>query len=109
MRLNPFQLQAYLYTKTDAGETDFKKNNSLQNSELTDLLAENFANSVDITGDDISLIGIDTLRLLGGSTELFADNSLDISEGVDILLNTDIVSRLTNLADDIKKLLLFSI
>ena len=67
------------------------------------------AHSVDITGDDISLIGIDTLRLLGGSTELFADNSLDISEGVDILLNTDIVSRLTNLADDIKKLLIFSI
>ena len=25
MRLNPFQLQTYLYTKTDAGETDFKK------------------------------------------------------------------------------------
>ena len=67
------------------------------------------APSVDITGDDISLIGIDTLRLLGGSTELFADNSLDISEGVDLLLNTDIVSRLTNLADDIKKLLIFSI
>ena len=67
------------------------------------------APSVDITGDDINAIGIDTLRLLGGSTELFADNSLDISEGVDILLNTDIVSRLTNLADDIKKLLIFSI
>ena len=66
------------------------------------------APSVDITGDDINAIGIDTLRLLGGSTELFADNSLDISEGVDLLLNTDIVSRLTNLADDIKKLLLFS-
>ena len=66
------------------------------------------APSVDITGDDINAIGIDTLRLLGGSTELFADNSLDISEGVDTLLNTDIVSRLTNLADDIKKLLLFS-
>ena len=67
------------------------------------------APSVDITGDDINAIGIDTLRLLGGSTELFADNSLDISEGVDLLLNTDIVSRLTNLADDIKKLLIFSI
>ena len=62
------------------------------------------APSVDITGDDINAIGIDTLRLLGGSTELFADNSLDISEGVDLLLNTDIVSRLTNLADDIKKI-----
>ena len=67
------------------------------------------APSVDITGDDIIAIGIDTLRLLGGSTELFADNSLEISEGVDLLLNTDIVSRLTNLADDIKKLLIFSI
>ena len=67
------------------------------------------APSVDITGDDINAIGIDTLRLLGGSTELFADNSLDISEGVDLLLNTDILIRLTNLADDIKKLLIFSI
>ena len=67
------------------------------------------APSIDITGDDINAIGIDTLRLLGGSTELFADNSLEISEGVDLLLNTDIVSRLTNLADDIKKLLLFSV
>ena len=67
------------------------------------------APSIDLFGDDLNVIAIDTLRLLGGSTELFADNSLDISEGVDILLNTDIVSRLTNLADDIKKLLIFSI
>jgi len=67
------------------------------------------APSIDIFGDDLNVIAIDTLRLLGGSTELFADNSLEISEGVDLLLNTDIVSRLTNLADDIKKLLLFSI
>ena len=67
------------------------------------------APSIDLFGDDLNVIAIDTLRLLGGSTELFADNSLEISEGVDLLLNTDIVSRLTNLADDIKKLLLFSI
>ena len=67
------------------------------------------APSIDLFGDDLNVIAIDTLRLLGGSTELFADNSLEISEGVDVLLNTDIVSRLTNLADDIKKLLLFSI
>ena len=67
------------------------------------------APSIDIFGNDLNVIAIDTLRLLGGSTELFADTSLDISEGVDVLLNTDIVSRLTNLADDIKKLLLFSI
>ena len=66
------------------------------------------APSIDIFGNDVNVIAIDTLRLLGGSTELFADNSLEISEGVDILLNTDVVSRLTNLADDIKKLLLFS-
>ena len=67
------------------------------------------APSIDLFGDDLNVIAIDSLRLLGGSTELFADNSLEISEGVDLLLNTDIVSRLTNLADDIKKLLLFSI
>ena len=66
------------------------------------------APSIDLFGDDLNVIAIDTLRLLGGSTELFADNSLEISEGVDLLLNTDIVTRLTNLADDIKKLLLFS-
>ncbi len=66
------------------------------------------APSIDILGNDVNVIAIDTLRLLGGSTELFADTSLDISEGVDVLLNTDIVSRLTNLADDIKKLLIFS-
>ena len=29
------------------------KKNSLQNSELIDLLTENFANSVDITGEEI--------------------------------------------------------
>ena len=67
------------------------------------------APSIDLFGDDLNVIAIDTLRLLGGSTELFADNTLEISEGVDLLLNTDIVTRLTNLADDIKKLLLFSI
>ena len=67
------------------------------------------APSIDIFGDDLNVIAIDTLRLLGGSTELFADNSLEISEGVDLLLNTDIVSRLTNLADDIKKLLIFNV
>ena len=67
------------------------------------------APSIDLFGDDLNVIAIDTLRLLGGSTELFADNSLEISEGVDLLLNTDIVTRLTNLSDDIKKLLLFSI
>jgi len=67
------------------------------------------APSIDLFGDDLNVIAIDTLRLLGGSSELYADNSLEISEGVDLLLNTDIVTRLTNLADDIKKLLLFSI
>ena len=67
------------------------------------------APSIDLFGDDLNVIAIDTLRLLVGSTELFADNSLEISEGLDLLLNTDIVSRLTNLADDIKKLLLFSV
>ena len=67
------------------------------------------APSIDLFGDDLNVIAIDTLRLLGGSTELFADNSLEISEGVDLLLNTDIVTRLTNLADDIKKLLIFTI
>ena len=66
------------------------------------------APSIDIFGDDLNVIAIDTLRLLGGSTELFADNSLEISEGVDLLLNTDIVTRLTNLSDEIKKLLIFN-
>ena len=58
---------------------------------------------------NLELIGIKTANLLGGEVDLYGETIVEISEGVDNLLNTDIVSRLTKLADEIKKLLIFSI
>ena len=55
------------------------------------------------------MIGIKKTDLIGGEVDVYGETIVEISEGVDNLLNTDIVTRLTNLADEIKKLLIFNI
>jgi len=65
--------------------------------------------TVQTLSTNIELIGIKTANLIGGEVDVYGETIVEISEGVDNLLNTDIVTRLTNLADEIKKLLIFNI
>jgi len=48
-------------------------------------------------------IGINDLRLYGGDVDVYAEDTVDVAEGVDDLLNTDVVSRITSLIDDSKR------
>ena len=49
-------------------------------------------------------IGINDLRLYGGDVDVYAEDTVDVAEGVDDLLNTDVVSRLTSLISDAKRI-----
>ena len=49
-------------------------------------------------------IGINDLRLYGGDVDVYAEDTVDVAEGVDDLLNTDVVSRLTSLINDAKRI-----
>ena len=57
---------------------------------------------------NLDLIGIKVASLIGGEVDVFGETVVEVSEGIDTLLNTDVVSRLTNLSDEIKKLLIFN-
>ena len=58
---------------------------------------------------NLDLIGIKVASLIGGEVDVFGETVVEVSEGIDTLLNTDVVSRLTNLSDEIKRLLIFNI
>ena len=74
----------------------------------SDRLIEIGAPTVSSISNNLDLIGISAVHLLGGETDVYGETQVEISEGVDLLLNTDIVTRLTNLSDEIKKLLIFN-
>ena len=74
----------------------------------SDRLIEIGAPTVSSISNNLDLIGISAVHLLGGETDVYGETQVEVSEGVDLLLNTDIVTRLTNLSDEIKKLLIFN-
>ena len=75
----------------------------------SDRLIEIGAPTVTSVSNNLDLIGISVASLIGGETDVYGETQVEISEGVDMLLNTDIVTRLTNLSDEIKKLLIFNV
>ena len=62
------------------------------------------APTISSVGDNNTAIGINDLRLYGGDVDVYAEDTVDVAEGVDDLLNTDVVSRLTSLISDAKRI-----
>ena len=73
-----------------------------------DNLVTSSAPTIGLISNNLDLIGLDKTQVIGGKLALYSETSAEISEGIDDLLSTDIVDRLTNLSSQIKKLLLFS-
>lgn len=74
----------------------------------SDEIVEIAAPTITSISDNLDLIGIFNVNVIGGETDIYGETQVEVSEGVDTLLNTDVVSRLTNLSDEIKKLLIFN-
>jgi len=66
------------------------------------------APSIAFVADNADFIGILETHIIGGSTDIYGETSVEISEGVDDLLSTSVVDRLTKLSDDIKRIAIFS-
>ena len=67
------------------------------------------APTVSVLADNLDLIGISDAHLIGGECDIHGNTQVEISEGVDNLLNTSVVERLSNLAEDIKRILIFTL
>ena len=72
-----------------------------------DNLVTSSAPSIGLVCNNLDLIGLNKTQVIGGKLALYSETSVEIAEGIDDLLNTDIISRLTNLTDQIKRVLLF--
>ena len=66
------------------------------------------APSISFVANNADFIGILETHIIGGSTDIYGETSVEISEGVDDLLSTSVVDRLTKLSDDIKRIAIFS-
>ena len=67
------------------------------------------APSIQLEGESVSTVGILELKNLGGSLEQHSESSgAETSGGEDNLANTDLISRIINLIDEIEKLLIFA-
>ena len=67
------------------------------------------APSIAFVADNADFIGILETHIIGGSTDIYGETSVEISEGVDDLLSTSVVDRLTKLSDDIKRIGIFDL
>ena len=67
------------------------------------------APTVSVLADNLDLIGISDAHLIGGECDIHGNTQVEISEGVDALLNTSVVERLSNLSEDIKRILIFTV
>lgn len=66
------------------------------------------APSVEMIADDLTGIGILDLSFMGGGdASFYGETAAEVSDGVDNAANTDIISRLINLSDEIKKAQIF--
>ena len=58
--------------------------------------------------DDLTGIGVLDLSFMGGGdASFYGETAAEVSDGVDNAANTDIISRLINLSDEIKKAQIF--
>ena len=65
------------------------------------------APSIAFVANNADFIGILETHIIGGSTDIYGETSVEISEGVDDLLSTSVVDRLTKLSNDIKRIGIF--
>ena len=65
--------------------------------------------SIAFIADNADFVGILETHIIGGSTDIYGETSVEISEGVDDLLSTSVVDRLTKLSDDIKRIGIFDL
>ena len=73
-----------------------------------DNLIQGDAPSIAFVADNADFIGILETHIIGGSTDIYGETSLEMSEGVDHLLNSSVLERLTKLTDDLKRLQIFN-
>tara|TARA_B100001113_G_scaffold187548_1_gene153602 strand:- start:868 stop:1470 length:603 start_codon:yes stop_codon:yes gene_type:complete len=67
------------------------------------------APNVQLEGDTVTGIGILDLSFMGGGdASFYGDTAAEVSDGVDVAANTDIISRLIGITDEIKKLSIFT-
>ena len=71
-------------------------------------LIQGDAPTIAFVANNADFIGILETHIIGGSTDIYGETSVEISEGVDDLLSTSVVDRLTKLSDDIKRIAIFS-
>ena len=54
------------------------------------------------------MIGILDSAFMGGNLEIYGRTEVEISSGVDSLINSSLIDRLTNIIDDIERLGVFT-
>ena len=64
--------------------------------------------TITLVADNADVIGRFETHIIGGTTDIYGETAVEISEGVDDLLSTSVVDRLTKLSDDIKRIAIFS-
>ena len=57
----------------------------------SDRLIEIGAPTVSSISNNLDLIGISAVHLLGGETDVYGETQVEVSEGVDLLLNTSVI------------------
>ena len=65
--------------------------------------------TIALAAENADIIGRSETHIIGGTTDIYGETSVEISEGVDDLLSTSVVDRLTKLSDDIKRIGLFDL
>ena len=73
-----------------------------------DKLIQGDSPTITLVADNADVIGRFETHIIGGTTDIYGETSVEISEGVDDLLSTSVVDRLTKLSDDIKRIAIFS-
>ena len=66
------------------------------------------APTVQSLSDNLSMIGILDSAFMGGNLEIYGRTEVEISSGVDSLINSSLIDRLTNIIDDIERLGVFT-
>ena len=78
----------------------------LNGDRIVDLIAPN----VDITGQggNVNIIAHEEIDIIGGSVSIHSESGApELSGGEDMIANTDLISRIINLIDEIKRIGVF--
>ena len=74
-----------------------------------DKLIQGDSPTITLVADNADVIGRFETHIIGGTTDIYGETAVEISEGVDDLLSTSVVDRLTKLSDDIKRIGIFDL